>query len=188
MAKMARSERIAADALNQVAGPWGGMVVSAAIIISCFAAVNGMILSGARVYYAMAENGLFFRSLASVHPVYKTPAASLLLQAGWASLLTLTGNYDQLFTYVVFDSWFFYGLGAGAVLVLRHRRPQWERPYRTWGYPYLPFIFVVLSGILLLNTLWSDPRDSFIGMGIALLGIPGYLYWTRRKKLAGAVR
>jgi APA family basic amino acid/polyamine antiporter len=182
MVKIAHSERVAADAVSSVVGRWGGGLVSLAIIISCFAAVHGMILTGARVYYAMAEEGLFFRRLAILHPVYKTPVASLLVQGGWASLLTLTGTYDQLFTYVVFDSWLFYALGGAAVLVLRRRQPERPRPYRTWGYPYLPFIFVVLSGALLLNTLWSDPRDSLIGIGIALLGVPGYLVWSRGKK------
>jgi APA family basic amino acid/polyamine antiporter len=183
MASVARSERVAAEAVSRVVGSWGGGLVSLAIIISCFAAVNGMILSGARVYYAMAEQGLFFRRLAAVHPVYRTPVASLLLQGAWASVLTLTGTYDQLFTYVIFDSWFFYALGAAAVIVLRRRQPQLPRPYRTWGYPYLPFIFVALSGALLLNTIFSDPRDSLIGIGIALVGVPGYLAWSRRKRM-----
>lgn len=181
MATMARSERVAADAISSVIGPWGGGLVSLAIIISCFAAVNGMILTGARVYYAMAEEGLFFRHVASVHPVYKTPVAALLLQGGWASLLTLTGTYDQLFTYVVVDSWLFYALGGAAVLVLRRRQPERARPYRTWGYPYLPVIFVGLSSALLLSTLWFNPRDSLIGIGIALLGVPGYLVWSRQR-------
>jgi APA family basic amino acid/polyamine antiporter len=181
MVTMARSERVAADAISSVIGPWGGGLVSLAIIISCFAAVNGMILTGARVYYAMAEEGLFFRRVASVHPVYKTPVAALRLQGVWASLLTLTGTYDQLFTYVVVDSWLFYALGGAAVLVLRRRQPERARPYRTWGYPYLPVMFVVLSSALLLSTLWFNPRDSLIGIGIALLGVPGYLVWSRQR-------
>jgi amino acid transporter len=181
MGTMARSERVAADAVGHLVGPWGGKLVSLAIIVSCFAAVNGMILSGARVCYAMAEQGLFFRPLAWVHPKYKTPAPALLLQGVWASVLTLTGTYDQLFTYVIFDSWVFYAMGAAAVIVLRRRPPERPRPYRAWGYPYLPILFVVLSGVLLLNTLWTNPRDSLIGIGIMLLGVPGYLVWSKRK-------
>lgn len=180
MASMAQSERVAAAAVQQAVGPWGGALVSLAVIVSCWATVNGMILSGARVYYAMAVEGVFFKRLTSLHPTRHTPVASLYLQGIWASLIALTGSYDQLFTYVIFDSWFFYAMGGAAVLVLRRKQPDRARAYRTWGYPYVPILFVGLSLVLLINTVLSNPRDASIGIGIALLGVPGYIAWSKR--------
>lgn len=180
MASMAQSERVAATAVQQAVGPWGGALVALAVIVSCWAAVNGMILSGGRVYYAMAVEGLFFKRLASLHPTRHTPVASLYVQGLWASLIALTGTYDQLVTYVIFDSWFFYAMGGAAVLILRRKQPDRARAYRTWGYPYVPILFVGLSLVLLINTLVSDPRDASIGIGIALLGVPGYIAWSKK--------
>ena len=178
-ADMAMSERVAADAVENVIGTVGGRLVSLAVVVSCFAALNGFIFTGARVYYAMALDGAFFGWAVKLS-ARKIPVYAVLAQGVWASALTLTGRYDQLFTYVVFTSWLFYMLGAFGVIVLRHREPNRPRPYRAIGYPTIPALFGVFAWALLLQTLWDNPRDSLIGLGIMLLGVPAYYYWTRK--------
>jgi APA family basic amino acid/polyamine antiporter len=178
--RMAGTERVAADAVENALGPTGGRLVSLAVIISCFSAVNGFIFTGARVYYAMAEDGRFFSSFAKLNR-NRIPQNSILAQAAWASVLALTGTYDQLFTYVVFTSWLAYALAAAGVIVLRIKKPELPRPYKALGYPVLPMLFVALATLLLINTLIEDPRDSLVGMGIVAAGVPLYFYWTRRK-------
>ncbi len=176
--EMALSERVAADAVENVFGNVGGGLVSLAVVVSCFAALNGFIFTGARVYYAMALDGAFFGWAAKLS-ARKIPVYAILAQGIWASALVLTGRYDQLFTYVVFTSWLFYMLGAFGVIVLRYREPHRPRPYRAFGYPGIPIFFAVFAAALLLQTLWDNPRDSLIGLGIMLIGVPAYYYWTR---------
>ena len=176
--QMAFSERVAADAVEHVLGTVGGGLVSLAVIVSCFAALNGFIFTGARVYYAMARDGAFFPWAAKLSD-RQIPVRAIAAQAVWASALTFTGRYDQLFTYVVFTSWLFYMLGAAGVIVLRHREPHRVRPYEAIGYPYITVIFGLFAWALLLHTLWDNPRDSLIGLGIMLVGVPAYYYWTR---------
>ena len=183
LADMAVSERVAADAVERAVGSIGGGLVSLAVIISCFAAINGFIFTGARVYYAMAEEGVFFPWAARLSE-NGTPVNAILAQMVWASAIALTGTYDQLFTYVVFDSWLFYLLGAVGVILLRWREPEKPRPYRTVGYPYVPLLFGLFAAGLLVQTLVEDPRDSLIGIAIMLLGVPGYFYWTRSTRSA----
>jgi APA family basic amino acid/polyamine antiporter len=155
-------------------------------MVAAFGCNNGMVLSGARIYYAMASERVFFRSLARVHPRYHTPVLALIVQGVWASLLVLTGTFDQLFTYVIFSSWIFYAMAAGAVIVLRRISPHVARPYRAWGYPYTPVVFILFSLYLVVNTLIHDPRDGIIGLGIILLGLPAYLYWSRKQSATDA--
>ena len=176
--EMMVSTRVAADAAENAIGRIGGSIVSLAVIISCFAAVNGFVFTGARVYYAMAIDRAFFRS-ASKLTRKSIPANAIWFQAVWASGLTLSGSYDQLFTYVVFDSWLFYALGAVGVIVLRSKEPDRPRPYRVIGYPYIPILFATFASALLLETLISNPRDSLFGIGIMFIGVPAYFYWTR---------
>jgi APA family basic amino acid/polyamine antiporter len=128
----------------------------------------------------MAADGRFFSSFAKLNR-NRIPQNSILAQAAWASVLALTGTYDQLFTYVVFTSWLAYALAAAGVIVLRIKKPELPRPYKALGYPVLPMLFVALATLLLINTLIEDPRDSLVGMGIVAAGVPLYFYWTRRK-------
>jgi APA family basic amino acid/polyamine antiporter len=176
--RMAATDTVAADAVEAVMGRTGGGLVSLAVIVSCFAAVNGFVFTGARVYYAMAVDGVFFSSFAKLNR-NQIPRNSIIAQAIWACLIALTGTYDQLFTYVVFTSWLFYALAAFGVIVLRKKKPDLHRPYKALGYPYLPLVFVALAIVLLINTLIEDPRDSLIGLGIVSAGIPLYFFWAR---------
>lgn len=179
------SERVAADAARSFLGPAGGSFFALAVLLSTFAALNGSILSGARIFYAMADDGLFFKRVARVHPRYHTPALSIMAQAGWACLLTLLGTYDQLYTYVIFSEWIFYGMVVAGVLLLRRKLPDLERPYRMHGYPWTAIIFVLLAAAFTANILISDPRDSVVGLILILLGLPAYLYWRRGSLGAG---
>jgi amino acid transporter len=168
-----------ADAATHVFGVFGGRVVTLAVIVSCLAAVNGLLFSGARVTYAMARDGLFVDWAATVNE-QKVPGNALLCQGIWASFLTLTGRYEQLFTYVVVAVWLFYMLGAFAVVILRYRYQNDSRPYEVTGYPYIPVIFGTVAWALVLQTLWSHPWDAIIGASLVLTGVPAFWYWSRR--------
>ena len=183
---ISKSALVAADAFTSTIGPAGAALAAIAVMVAAFGCNNGMVLSGARIYYAMASERVFFRSLARVHPRYHTPVLALIVQGVWASLLVLTGTFDQLFTYVIFSSWIFYAMAAGAVIVLRRISPHVARPYRAWGYPYTPVVFILFSLYLVVNTLIHDPRDGIIGLGIILLGLPAYLYWSRKQSATDA--
>jgi APA family basic amino acid/polyamine antiporter len=175
--EVASSNRVAGAALAKVFGPSGAAAVSVAAMISMFAAINGSILAGSRVPFAMARDRLFVQTIAQVHPRYHTPTASILTLSAWSALLVLSGRYEQLFTYVIFASWILYAMATASVLVLRKKRPEMERPYRTVGYPVVPILFVIVAVCLLGNTLVQSPRESIMGLGLIVLGIPFYLYW-----------
>ena len=160
------------------AANWLGLVIA----LSCFGAMASCIMSGARVYYAMAEDGVFFKRLAKVNPRWHTPVASLVLQGIWSSALALSGKYDQLFTYVMFMMVLSYVLTVVALFVLRRKLPNAERPYRCTGYPWLPALYVALGGIWAINALWARPMEALAGIIIVLVGVPFYLYWRREKK------
>lgn len=160
------------------AANWLGLVIA----LSCFGAMASCILSGARVYYAMAEDGVFFKSLARVNPRWHTPVASLVLQGIWSAALALSGKYDQLFTYVMFMMVLSYVLTVAALFVLRRKMPDRERPYRCTGYPWLPALYVALGGIWALNALWARPKEALAGIVIVLIGVPFYFYWRREKR------
>jgi len=180
-AVVARSSLVASDAAKVTIGSAGAALVVVAILISTLGANNGIILTAARIPYAMARGGMFFRSQGLVHARYGTPTVALLTQGAIASTLTAFGKYDQLFTYVVFAQFVFYALSAGAVIRLRKRAPQVARPYRTWGYPVTPIVFIAFAVWLVYNTIVETPRDSAIGAGLILLGLPGYWYWKKRR-------
>jgi APA family basic amino acid/polyamine antiporter len=171
------STRVAAEMMRRIFAAPGASAVSIAAMISIFAALNGSILSGSRVPYAAARDGLFFHAIARVHPRYATPSVSILALSGWAALLVLSGRYEQLFTYVIFASWILYGMTTAAVIVLRRKRPDMPRPYRTLGYPWVPVIFVLVAAVLVLSTLLDSPRESIMGIALILLGLPFYFYW-----------
>ena len=177
---VAQSELVAADAGRVILGAAGATIAVVGVIISTIGTNNGFVLTGARIYYAMAKERLFFRSLARVNPRFRTPAASLLAQGFWSSVLVLSGTFEELFTYVVFVSWIFYAMTAIGVFVSRRKSPDAPRPYRAWGYPWTPILFILFSVYLVINTLIENPRDSLIGVGIVLLGVPAYWWWTRK--------
>jgi APA family basic amino acid/polyamine antiporter len=157
-------------------------LISAMILISILGALNGAIFVGPRVYYAMARDGLFFKRVGGVHPRFKTPGFSLVLQAVWASFLALTGTFEQLFTFAMFAGILFWVLAAAAIFTLRKKRPDLPRPYKAWGYPAVPMIFIVaLSGIL-LNTLVRRPVESLAGVALMIVGIPVYYFWDKKRR------
>ncbi len=176
---VAGSTLVAADTATAIVGPAGAAIAAIGVIVATLGCNNGFILTGARIYYAMAREKVFFKPLGTIHPQFRTPVPSLVAQGVWACLLVLTGTFDQLFTCVMFASWVFYALTAGAVIVLRRSSPGLSRSYRTWGYPVTPIVFILFSIFIVANTLIEDPRDSAIGLGIILLGLPAYRYWKR---------
>jgi APA family basic amino acid/polyamine antiporter len=175
---VASSQRIAADAAEVVMGPKAAAATSGLVVFSTFGALAGIVLAGPRVYYSMARDGLLFRWLGGVHPRYQTPHRAILLQGVWASVLVATGTYQKLFTRVVYTEWIFFGLMAVGLVVLR-RRDGYNPRYRIRGYPTLPLVFAVASGLIVLNQVIADPAESAVGLGVVALGLPVYLYWTR---------
>jgi len=178
--EVAASDRVASEMMRRIFGPGAAQAVSVAAMVSIFAALNGSMLSGARVPYAMARDGMFFRAFAEVHPERRTPGKSILWLSAWSCVLVLSGRYDELFTYVIFASWILYGMTAAAVPVLRAKRPDMARPYRTLGYPAVPVLFAGVAATLIFFTLRDSPRESLMGLTLIALGTPFYFYWARR--------
>ena len=178
-------DRVATAALSQMFGSIGGLLMAGAIIVSTIGCNNGLILSGARVYYAMAKDGLFFRGAGNLHPKYKTPAVSLMVQMVWICILCVSGTYAQLLDYVVFAVLVFYILTIAGLFVLRFKRPNVERPYKAIGYPVLPGIYIVMAIFIDIVLLRYKPQFTWPGLIIVLLGIPVYYAWhSRRQALA----
>jgi len=177
---MAQSPLVASDAAAVALGSTGAAFVALAVVVSTLGANNGFVFTAARIYYAMAREGLLFSFLTRIHPRWETPVASLLLQCAWACILIVTGTFDQLITYVVFASWVFYAMSCYAVIILRKRNPQRARPYRTWGYPFTPVLFIVFAAGLVVNTVIESPRDAAIGAGLIVAGLPVYYYWAKK--------
>ncbi len=178
--EIAASNRVAADVMRRILGNPGANAVSVAAMISIFAALNGSLLSGSRVPYALARDGYFFPSVARVHPKYRTPGVSIILLSIWSALLVLSGRYEQLYTLVIFPSWILYTMAAASVLVLRRKRPDLPRPYKVLGYPIVPVLFVMVGITLLGQTLIDSPRESLLGLTLILLGLPFYFHWKRK--------
>ncbi len=174
---IAGEQTVARAAAIALFSPSAARWLAAMIAISCFGAMSSAILCGARVYYAMAQDRVFFRALARVHPRWHTPALSLIMQAVWAAVLALSGRYDQLFTYVMFMMVLSYVATVAAVFVLRWKHPDAPRPYRCTGYPWLPALYLLLGSVWALNAAWQRPREALAGLIIVLLGLPGYMYW-----------
>jgi len=149
------------------------------IIISMFGSLNGNILVGPRVTYAMAKDNLFFPSAADVHPRFHTPGNAIIIQGIWACILTLSGTFEELITLVVFVNFMLWIAAASTVFVLRKKQPDLERPYKVWGYPYVPAFFIIFSSAIMINTFMVSPVQSLMGIGLTLLGIPAYLYWKK---------
>jgi len=173
-------ERIAEKSASALFGGIGGGLVSAAIIISILGAINGSILSGPRVYYAMAKDKLFFQRVAEVHPKFKTPGVAIFIQAIWSCILALSGSFEQLITFAMVVSIMFWIAATAAVFTLRKKYPDLKRPYKTWGYPVIPVIFIIASAGILVNALFEKPVESLAGLGITVIGIPVYYFWKKR--------
>ncbi len=186
-AGVAATDSVAADAVGAVLGPIAGKLIAATILVSMFSAANSVTLTAPRVFYAMARDGLFFRRLAAVHPRFGTPAFAILASAAWAMLLAATGTFEQLLTYVVFAGWIFYALGALSIFVYRRRYPEMHRPFRVPGYPLTPALFVLAAAAIVINTLFVQPREAFLGLGIVLLGTPAFFLWRTRARTSGNV-
>ena len=180
--RVAGTQRVAADAVRVLYGPLAAKLIGAAVLVSVFSATNGLALTSPRTYFAMARDGVFFSKLAEVHPRFGTPALAILASAVWAVFLTLTGTFEQLFTYVVFASWLFAGLAAAGVFVLRRRHPGAPRPFRVPGYPLTPALFVAAASVVVANTFVARPVQALAGMGIVLLGTPVYFAWKRARR------
>jgi APA family basic amino acid/polyamine antiporter len=180
VAAMAATPRIGEAAAAALFGPGGARLVSLAVLVSTFGCLSSTILYSSRIYLPMAQDGLFFRSLARIHPRHRTPVASLWAQTAWSVLLTLSGTYEQLYTYVVFAAVLFHAAIGSAIFVLRRRRPELPRPYRAWGYPVVPALFVLACLLLIGNTLVEKPVESLLGLGLVALGLPAFA-WLRRK-------
>jgi APA family basic amino acid/polyamine antiporter len=177
---IAQSQMVASDAISVVLGSAGTTLVVLIILVSTLGGVHVNVLTSPRIYYAMARDKLFFQSLAKIDPKHGTPARSLVVSGIWSSLLVFSGTFYQIITYVVFVSWIFYAMSCAGVIILRHKQPDLKRPYRTWGYPVVPVIFILLSGFLVLNTIISSLLNALIGAGLILTGLPAYLYWKRK--------
>ncbi len=176
----AKEERVATAVMQQIFGPMGAQIMAFAILISTFGCSNGLILAGARVYYAMAKDGLFFRGAARLHPRYHTPARSLFMQCAWTCVLCISGSYSQLLDYIIFAVLVFYILTIAGLFVLRAKRPDEPRPYRAIGYPVLPAIYILMAVFIDVVLLRYKPQYTWPGLIIVLLGIPVYFLWSKR--------
>ena len=177
--QMIGSELVMADAASKFIGGKGAAIVTIIILISLIGANNGFILTSARINYAMARDNRFFKQAAIIHPKFQSPANALIIQCIWACILTFSGTFNQLITYIIFASWIFYGMSAGAVIILRKKKPDMERPYQIPFYPWIPIIFILFAIFLTVNTILEAPRDAAIGTGLILAGLPLYYYWKK---------
>jgi APA family basic amino acid/polyamine antiporter len=181
--EIAAHETIAHAAATALFSPRAAVWLSLMIAVSCFSAAATCTLAGARVYLAMAQDGVFFKRMAVIHPKWRTPAFSLIGQGVWAAALALSGRYDQLYTYVIYGMVLSYTLTVIGMFLLRWRRPELARPYKCTGYPWLPAIYVLIGTAWTLNTIITRPTQAFWGTTIVLIGVPGYLYWKRSNRV-----
>ncbi len=179
---LAATQTPAADLAQRLAGEWGAKAVSLLIVVSTFGFLNLALLSAPRVYYAMAADGLFFRSLARLSPRFHAPTASILLQGALAAAFALLNTYDRLLSYAVFADWVFFALAGVALIVFRRKRPDAPRPYPTPAYPIVPLLFTLAGAGIVLNLFVADPRNAFAAAGVLALGVPVYLFWSWRRR------
>lgn len=173
---------IAVEVMRKFLGASGAFFISILIMVSTFGTTNGTILASSRIYFAMAKDKLFFLNAGKHHSKYRTPHVSLLIQCCWASILVLSGSFDQLTNMLIFAAFIFYGMGAFGVFVLRRKMKDEPRPYKVFWYPFVPAIFVLFSFVLVVVTIIQNPRDAGIGLALVLIGIPFYLFWNRKVK------
>ncbi|MHB8475287.1 MAG: APC family permease [Steroidobacteraceae bacterium] len=182
VASVPASSSVATEVLKRFLGPLAVSMTAVALMVSSFGALHASVLANSRIPFAMARDGLFFRSLARLSPRSNVPARAILAQAGWASVLALSGSYDTLTDSVIFASWLFYGLVTASLFVFRKTMPDSPRPYRAWGYPVVPLIFVLVTAALLFNTFVASPREALRGVARHAAGLPLYWYWARRSR------
>jgi len=181
--QMANSPHIASDAISLVLGPIGGSLIAITIFISTFGTAGIYTLTAPRIYYAMANDGLFFKKVAEVHPRFRTPMFSIVLQSFWAIVLILFwGTFESLISYVVFTDWIFFALAAFSIFLFRRRKPEAERPYKTLGYPFTPIVFVAISTLFVVYTLFEKPAESLAGLGFLAVGVPVFMFWKRKNR------
>lgn len=181
VASVSATSSVATEVLSSFAGPFAVTFMAAALMLSSLGSLHSSVLANSRVPYAMAADGMFFKSLAKVSARSRVPVNAVLAQCGWASVLAISGTYDTLTDSVVFASCLFYALSAAAVIIFRIREPDLPRPFRTWGYPFTPIAFVAVSAALLASALYATPKQALLGVGVILLGVPFYLFWSRRR-------
>jgi APA family basic amino acid/polyamine antiporter len=174
--------RVAEVSATALFGKWAAAFISGAVLISVVGALNANVLTGARVYFAMAKDGLFFSSAARIHPRFKTPGFALLIQAIWSCVLMLSGNLEQIVTYAIFIAIVFWIVAAASLFTLRKKYPDLPRPYKAWGYPVVSVLFIMASVGILINTLLEKPVESLSGLGMIAIGLPAYYFWKRRKR------
>ncbi len=177
-----QNEIAAVAVVRHFAGDVGAVLISIVILITTLGCTNATILMPPRVYYAMARDGLFFPRAADIHPKFHTPNPALWMQGAWACLLVLSGSFDQLTDMLIFAAFFFYGATAFGVFVMRVREPDAERPYRVWGYPVVPALFILFCVALIIITCINRPREAMLGIGLILTGVPFYYWWTKDAK------
>ena len=190
LSEMARSPLIAATAAERIPllGRYAGAVISGVVMLSCFSTLIGSMMTGPRIFFAMADRGLFFQSIARVSPRFQSPSVAIWLATGLGVVYVLLNDFQQLADRFILGIWPFYALAVGAVFVLRRTRPDLLRPYRTWGYPAVPILFLLASLGMVINALWTDPVNTGITFGIILAGIPAYLAWRKWKPRGDAVQ
>ncbi len=180
VASVSATSSVATEVLASFAGPFAVTLMAAALMLSSLGSLHSSVLANSRVPYAMAADGMFFKPLAKISTRTRVPVNAVLAQAGWASVLAISGTYDALTDSVVFASCLFYALSAAAVIIFRQREPDLPRPFRTWGYPFTPIAFVVVSAALLASALYATPKQALLGIGVIALGVPFYFYWSRK--------
>ena len=190
--EIANSDFVSADATEKFAGQIGGFFITISILISMFGAAHSNMVSGPRVFFAMANDKLFFEKVALVHPNFKSPYVSVVIQGLWAAILTLiVGTYSGLFTFVISASAIFYALTVGSIFILRKKYPDVERPYKVWGYPVAPIVFIVVVTAFVINaivnTFMTEPKNALLLVFIILVGFPAYFYWSRKMKNEGNI-
>ncbi len=179
VAEIATTERVGAAMAARVMGPYGGHVLAAIVLLSITGAVNGNVLTGARIPFAQARDGLFLQRFATIHPRFRTPSFAIVAQTLWTGLLIVTGSYEMLSSYTILSAWLFYALGVAAVLVLRRKMPDAARPYRMWGYPATVYAFLLVSAWFLADAIVNQPVPSLMALVIAAAGIPFYVVWRK---------
>jgi APA family basic amino acid/polyamine antiporter len=184
ISEIAASDHVGATVASRVLGSRGGSLVSLIILVSIIGTLNGCFLTSPRIYFAQARDGLFFRKFGEVHPRYETPGFSILAQGLWAAVLVVSGSYETLLDYAMFAMWFWYGLMVAGVIVLRYKQPDLARPYRMWGYPVTPALFVAIACWFLVNMLNTRPLPSVAGLLLIATGIPVYFLWARPRNQA----
>ncbi len=180
----AQNQIAAIEVVKSYAGNFGSNILSVIILITTLGCTNSTIIMPPRLYYAMARDGMFFKSAAVIHPRYHTPNNALWMQCVWASVLVLSGNFDQLTDMLIFAAFFFYGATALGVFILRKKEPDAERPYRVWGYPLVPALFIVFCVALIINTFYTSLEEALKGLALMLTGVPFYFYWNARLNTA----